>query len=168
MKTTIVILLLAAALAAARQKPPAQHHHQQVERRGDRVMGFSHSEASHHFRLFTDGGEIEVLANDPRDTSTRDRIRQHLQQIARMFAAGDFRDPMQIHATTPPGVPTMKKLRARIRYRYRELPRGALVRISTHDRQALQAVHEFLRFQIADHQTGDSTRITGKQGGGKD
>jgi hypothetical protein len=171
MKTAIVFALFAAGLAGvARQKPAAPkpkaaEHHRQVEHRGDRVMGFSHLEATHHFRLFTDGGEIEVKANDPRDTSTRDRIRLHLRHIAEMFAAGDFRDPMQIHATTPPGVPAMKKLRTRIRYRYREIERGALVRISTRDRRAIEAVHAFLRFQIADHQTGDSTRVTRERSG---
>lgn len=135
-------------------------HHQQVNRRGDQVMGFSHSKATHHFRLFTDGGEIAVTANDPDDAATRGMIREHLRQISRQFAAGDFRDPMLIHATTPPGVPTMKELRSRIMYRYADSRDGARVRISTRDPRALQAVHEFLRFQIADHQTGDSTVVS--------
>jgi TusA-related sulfurtransferase len=138
----------------------ATEHYQGVVRRGDKVMGFSHLKATHHFRLFTDGGEIEVLANDPHDTATRRQIRTHLAQIAKMFAAGNFEDPKLIHAVTPPGVPTMKKLRARITWRFEPTARGGRVEITTKDPQALRAVHEFLRFQISDHQTGDPTKIT--------
>ena len=37
---------------------------------------------------------------------------------------------------------------------------GGKVRIKTNNQEALAAVYEFLRFQISDHQTGDSTEIT--------
>jgi len=37
---------------------------------------------------------------------------------------------------------------------------GGRVRIRTANRKALAAVYQFLRFQIADHQTGDATGIT--------
>src|SRR5207244_11718982 len=38
-------------------------------------------------------------------------------------------------------------------------PKQGQVCIRTKDKQALKAVHEFLRFQIAEHQTGDRTDI---------
>jgi len=167
MRTILAILLLVPSLGGfAAQKPAAPaaaDYHQQVARRGDEVMGFSHLKTTHHFRLFQDGGEIEVLANDPRDTATRDQIRMHLEHIAKMFAAGNFEAPMLIHATTPPGVPVMKKLRADIAYRFQPTARGGRVEISTRNPSALRAVHEFLRFQIADHQTGDSTKVTSRR-----
>jgi hypothetical protein len=162
----ILPLLLVTSLGGYAQKPASStssEHHQQVARRGDEVMGFSHLKTTHHFRLFQDGGEIEVLANDPRDTATRDQIRMHLEHIAKMFAAGNFHAPILIHATTPPGVPTMKKLRADIAYRFQPTARGGRVEISTRNPSALRAVHEFLRFQIADHATGDSTKVTGRR-----
>ncbi|MEP7274499.1 MAG: hypothetical protein ABI882_23615 [Acidobacteriota bacterium] len=68
--------------------------HSGVNQRGDQVMGFSHEKTTHHFRLKTDGGSIEVEANDPRDTASRDQIRTHLQHIASKFSAGDFNAPM--------------------------------------------------------------------------
>jgi hypothetical protein len=34
------------------------------------------------------------------------------------------------------------------------------VRITTNSDNTLKAVHDFLRFQIADHHTGDSTDIS--------
>jgi hypothetical protein len=167
MRGAVVLLLLVASLGGfAGQKPSSaasSEHHQQVARRGDTVMGFSHLKTTHHFRLFRDGGEIEVLANDPRDTASRDEIRMHLQHIAKMFAAGNFEAPMLIHGRTPPGVPVMKKLRADIAYRFQAVARGGRVEITTHDSRALQAVHDFLRFQISDHQTGDSTKVTSRK-----
>ena len=164
MRPYLAIAVLAPSLFALGQQQPAApasaEHHHEVNRRGDTVMGFSHLKTTHHFRLFRDGGEIEVLADDPADTATRDQIRMHLDHIAKMFAAGDFEAPMLIHATTPPGVPVMKKLRADIVYTFEPTASGGRVEISTRNPSALRAVHEFLRFQIADHQTGDSTKVT--------
>jgi hypothetical protein len=41
----------------------------------------------------------------------------------------------------------------------RETENGGRVLIETKDAEALAAVHEFLRFQIEDHQTGDPTEV---------
>ena len=80
----------------------SQTHHDDVNHRGDREMGFSHEKTTYHFRLAKDGGAIEVTANDPNDTQSRDQIRQHLTHIAMMFSAGNFSAPMLIHDETPP------------------------------------------------------------------
>ena len=122
-------------------------------------MGFDQEKTTHHFRLKEDGGAIEVEANDPKDRDSRDQIRQHLSHIARMFADGDFTAPMLIHSRTPPGVPVMKRLKADIKYRFEEMERGGRVRITTTNREALAAIHEFLRFQIKDHKTGDYEEV---------
>lgn len=74
-----------------------------------------------------------------------------------MFSQGDFNAPMLIHARTPPGVPTMKKLRSEIQYRVEDVPNGGRVRVSSSNPKAVAAIHDFLRFQIQDHQTGDAT-----------
>jgi hypothetical protein len=134
-------------------------HHSGVVNRGDRVMGFSHEKTTHHFRLLGDGGRIEAVANDTADTASRQQIREHLQHIANMFKQGDFDAPMLIHCRTPPGVPTMKRLREQIEYRLEDLPNGARVRISSHNPKAVAAIHDFLRFQIQDHHTGDAAEI---------
>jgi hypothetical protein len=131
-------------------------HHDAVDRRGDHVMGFSHEKTTHHFHIFSDGGAIEVTANDSKDAVSRDQIRMHLSHIARMFAAGDFDAPMLIHDRVPPGVPTLRRLKAVVTYRYEDIESGGRVRIVTRNPEALAAVHEFLKFQIDDHHTGDS------------
>lgn len=165
MRTTAVwVLATAMALTAhAQQKPtptPPADDHSAMMKRGDQAMGFSHEKTTHHFLLFKDGGAIEVNANDPKDTASRDEIRQHLSHITQMFAAGNFNVPMLIHGTTPPGVPTMKELRDQIHYVFQETDSGARIRISTTNPQAREAVHAFLRFQITEHETGDTTDVT--------
>ena len=102
---------------------------------------------------------------DPADKASRDDIRAHLSHIAEMFAAGNLNIPMFIHDTTPPGAPVMEKLHDQIHYKFQQTEAGARVRIQTADKQALKAVHEFLRFQIAEHQTGDRTDITNDNSG---
>jgi hypothetical protein len=128
--------------------------------RGDEIMGFSHEKTTHHFRLYADGGSIEVEANDREDTASRDQIRSHLGHIASMFREGNFQAPMLIHAQNPPGTEAMKRLRDRIQYQLETTPKGARIRITTKDPQALGGVQEFLRFQISDHHTGDSLDVT--------
>lgn len=130
-------------------------HHAGVDERGDREMGFSHAKTTHHFLLAPDGGAIDVAANDTADAASRDQIREHLRTIARLFAEGNFDMPAAIHDRVPPGVETMQRLRSEITYTYEETPRGGRVRITTSNPDALAAVHEFLRFQIEDHRTGD-------------
>jgi hypothetical protein len=136
-----------------------KRHHDEVNQRGDHEMGFSHAKTTHHFRLKRDGGIIEVSANGANDNASRDQIRRHLKHIAQKFSAGDFSAPMFIHGQTPPGVETMKQLKAEIKYQYEEIEHGAKVRISTGNTEAVKAIHEFLRFQIQDHRTGYTVEV---------
>jgi len=133
---------------------------QGVNDRGDHVMGFSHDKTTHHFLLYPDGGAIDVQANKPEDAATQDAIRSHFTHIVDRFAEGDFSAPMLIHSQNPPGTEAMTKLRKQIQYRVESTASGApRIRIRTKNAEALQAVHTFLRFQIKDHQTGDSTQV---------
>jgi hypothetical protein len=137
-------------------------HHSEMLKRGEQAMGFSQEETTHYFRLYKDGGAIEVIANDPKDTASRDQIRMHLSHIAKMFSAGNFEAPMLIHGTTPPGVPTMIVLREQIQYEFQETDNGGRVRITTANTQGTDAIHAFLLYQIVDHKTGDSPDISGE------
>jgi hypothetical protein len=163
MKKLLPAVLIAAASLAASAALAQDCHHAKVAERGDHVMGFDHEKTSHHFRLSPDGGSIEVSANDPADTASRDAIRGHLGHIASMFAEGNFDAPMLIHDRVPPGVPTMKRKKASIDWKFEETETGGRVRIASKDPEALSAIHEFLRFQIEDHETGDPTEISTSQ-----
>jgi|SRR3954447_3355505 hypothetical protein len=127
-----------------------------VEKRGDAAMGFSHALTTHHFRLYTDGGAIEATADDAKDLESVQAIAAHLKHVIGMFSSGDFSVPMFIHGENPPGAAVMKERRDRITYALETIPGGARIRIKTQDAEALRAIHAFLRFQIADHHTGDA------------
>ena len=161
----IAVLVASVSVKAQQQQPPSpmtgmtEIQDQKMNERGNHVMGFDHMKTTHHFRLSPDGGSIEVAANSPQDTESRDQIRMHLGHIAKMFAEGNFKAPMLIHDQTPPGVPVMTKLKSDIQYKFAETERGALVRITTRNPEALVAIYEFLRFQIKEHKTGDSLEV---------
>ena len=160
MKKLFPAVLIAVASLAASTASAQDCHHAKVAERGDHVMGFDHEKTNHHFLLSPDGGSIEVSANDPADTASRDAIRGHLGHIASMFAEGNFDAPMLIHDRVPPGVPTMKRKKASIDWKFEETETGGRVRIASKDSEALSAIHAFLRFQIEDHETGDPTEIS--------
>lgn len=163
MRTLAFVLLLGGWVTAQDMPSCPMHdakskHQADVVSHGDEAMGFPHDKATHHFRLAPDGGAIEVTVNDLRDTQNLDAIRTHLRHITSMFADGDFSIPMFIHGQTPPGVKEMTYRRADIAYTFEESPAGGKVRITTANRDALNAVHDFLVFQIREHQTGDAER----------
>ena len=124
--------------------------------RGDEAMGFDQQKTTHHFKLLPDGGTIEITADDPSDVAGRDAIRQHVAKIATMFGQGDFNIPTLVHGQKPPGVDTMTRLKSSLDYAAENEPNGGRVRITTADPEGLKAVHDFLRFQIQEHKTGDS------------
>jgi len=155
-----MLAALTFGLLQAQTQQSADGHQIGVNSRGDHAMGFSHERTTHHFRLYPDGGAIEVTANQSSDIDSRNMIRTHLSHITKMFAAGNFNTPMFIHDTVPPGATTMSELRDHIDYRYSDIPAGGRVRIHSSDPTAVAAVHDFLSFQITDHKTGDSPAIT--------
>jgi hypothetical protein len=107
--------------------------------------------------LLSDGGAIEVTVNDSTDSKNVQAIRSHLTRIVAMFSNGDFSTPMFVHSQAPTGVSVMTEKRGVISYSFEELPDGGRIRIRTGDADALNAIHDFLRFQINDHGTGDKT-----------
>jgi hypothetical protein len=131
-----------------------------VDHRHDEATGVSHAASVHHFVLEPRGGRIQLEVTDAADTAGRDRIRAHLTEIRGAFARGDFALPRRIHDRTPPGVEGMAAAKDRIAYTYEATEKGGQVRIATDDPKALAAVHEFLRFQIRDHRTGDPEDVT--------
>jgi hypothetical protein len=129
--------------------------------RGAAVMGFDQDKTAHHFYLFDDGGAIEIAVKDPADTTNRDAIRGHLPHIAKMFGAGSFDAPVEIHGTKDvPGAATLARLKDKLAYKYTETPNGGRVDITSSDPIAVAAVHDFLKYQITEHKTGDSGTVS--------
>lgn len=151
----IALLMLSAALAMA-AATAQEHKHDEMQKRGNQGMGFDQEKTTHHFLLTKAGGIIQVTAKSTSDRSSISEIRMHLQHIQHAFASGDFNIPMFVHDQTPPGVPTMTRLKDQIHYRYEEMENGGRVVISTESAEAANAVQDFLRFQIREHRTGDA------------
>ena len=152
---TILVVLCIVVSAAL---PAFQDHHAGDDRRARQVMGFDQQRTTHHFHLFDDGGAIDVSVKNTSDTRNREAIRSHLRHLALMFAGGNFDGPMLVHDSAD--VPGSKAMAARkhvIRYQYADTSAGGRVSIVTSDREALGAVHAFLKYQIAEHKTGDPT-----------
>jgi len=131
----------------------------ELKQRGADAMGFDQDKTAHHFRLYRTGGAIEVVTKDPADHVSPVQIREHLKTIAEQFAAGDFGKPLATHGELPPGVRTMQERRPSLTFTYEELPGGARVQIAAADANTTNAVHEFLRYQIHEHKTGDPLTI---------
>jgi ketosteroid isomerase-like protein len=155
----VTTLGLGLALAGVSAAQSAKDHVVEMRHRGDEGMGFSQEKTRHHFLLRPDGGIIDVSAKVPKDSDSRDRIRMHLEHIARAFGEGKFDIPMFVHDQTPPGVPVMVAEKDRIQYRFEPTENGGRVVITTRDPDTLAAIHDFLRFQIREHETGDPTTV---------
>jgi len=150
-------LILQPRSAAA---PPQDHSkHEEMDHRGNQGMGFDQQKTTHHFLLRKDGGAIQVTANSAADKSSTEEIQMHLHHIANAFKSGDFNIPMFVHDQTPPGVETMKKLKDQIKYKYEAADNGGRVALSSANAEAVRAIHEFLKFQITEHKTGDALEV---------
>jgi hypothetical protein len=162
----IFCALLACSITAAAQAhddqnsaQPDHSKHEQMNKRGDQGMGFDQDKITHHFLLRKDGGAIQVTANSADDKTSKEEIKMHLHHIANAFKSGDFNIPMFVHDQTPPGVDTMTKLKDQIHYRYESAANGGRVVISSANAEAVTAIHEFLKFQITEHKTGDALEV---------
>jgi hypothetical protein len=153
-KQAMAVFLVTSGLALA------QHDHDSMlHQRGDHEMGFAHDKTTHHFELHYDGGAIDVRADDVQDVASRDEIRSHFQHIVQMFSAGNFNVPMLVHAQKVPGTAAMARLKDQLHWEMQETPKGARITVTADNKASLTAVHEFLRFQIADHNTGDCPMV---------
>ena len=144
--------------------PPGMSHEEhlrqlakdeQLKQRGGAVMGFDQDKTVHHFLLRTTGGAIEVSAKDPADRESIEQIRSHFRDLAASFGQGLFDKPVATHGEMPPGAEQMALNKQRITYRYEERAIGAALFVETADPATLKAIHDFLRYQIVEHKTGD-------------
>jgi len=162
-----MILGVAAVMAFAGPLVAQQHEHTPgmqhgnsdsayaaVQSRGKDVMGVDQYTSQHVFESRPDGGRIE-LQRQENDSAGVAQIRRHLGEVVDQFRRGDFSAPFTVHAQEVPGTRVMAAKGDRIRYTVRNLSRGGEIRITSHDADAIAAVHEFLAFQRSDHRAGE-------------
>lgn len=125
-----------------------------LQQRGETAMGVNQYTSQHVFEPLPDGGRI-VLQRQAEDSVGTETIRAHMRTIATAFSSGDFAIPGFVHATTVvPGTEEMRALRSDITYTAHDVPRGGEVMITTRNRKAVTAIHDFLAFQRMDHRAG--------------
>ena len=155
-RTAAAMAVLAAVTVSA--DAPQSRHAQHLDARGKQVMGFDQQKTTHHFLLYEDGGAIEVTVKDRADKTNLDAIAAHLPHLVELFGRGDFGAPMIVHDRKDvPGTKELARLKDKLKYAYVKMPDGGRVEIVTADKDALAALHAFLKFQIEDHKTGDRT-----------
>jgi hypothetical protein len=155
--TALAGLALATGVSAQQTTAPTPAPHHAM---ANQVMGFDQDKTTHHFYLYDDGGAIDVSVKDKADTANRDAIRSHLPHIAMMFGQGNFEAPMMVHDTAHvPGIEELAKFKDKVKWAYTETATGGRVDVVTTDKDALAAVHAFMKFQIKDHATGDKTSV---------
>lgn len=161
MRISFTIFAVCVTLGLVAQTASQADHHAGVVQRGESHAGmaFSQTTTIHHFTLTLYGGIVQVTANDPKNTQQIQNIQMHIKHIAEMFSQGDFSIPHFVHDGTPPGVPTMKELKDSIRYSAEPLSDGGRIKIETRSPEGVAAIHDFLRFQIKEHETGDPTTV---------
>ena len=123
-----------------------------MQTRGQMAMGVDQYKNKHKFTATPDGGTIE-LQSEKGDTLDVSQIRAHLKLIQHSFAAGDFSTPTFVHSHEMPGSTSMSSKRGVIQYAYADLPRGGVVRITSSDKDAIKAIHDFLAAQSMEHHT---------------
>lgn len=130
----------------------SQERLQEITERGKHVMSFDLGQTQHIFTKTETGGVQQVIVKDPRNSQQIELIRQHLKQIAKEFAHGDFSKPEAIHGQDMPGLATLRTAKpGQILVRYKELPDGAEITYSAQDPSLITAVHQWFDAQLSDH-----------------
>lgn len=157
MRPSLVIALAASCslFAASVSAAPAAadpNRQAEVSVRGAEVMPFSLKATTHIFTKTDDGGVQQVVAKNAQDTEQIRLIREHLQQIAGQFEAGDFSAPAQIHGEAMPGLSELKRAKpGEVAVRYQDLRDGGQLRFSTTNTSLVAALHQWFDAQLSDH-----------------
>ncbi len=114
-------------------------------------MPFDLDATTHIFTDTDSGGVQDVVADDPTDVANVELIRQHLEEEAAKFRAGDFSDPEAIHGAGMPGLTTLKERFAEITVELIENDTGATITYRTDDADVVQAIHDWFAAQSSDH-----------------
>lgn len=139
--------------------PAASGSHADMLARGEHAMGFNQVTTSHHFRLWRTGGAIEVHVNGAQPADLKAAVAGHLRSIAVQFSQGDFSIPRQVHGETPAGAEALKGVAGAVTYAFEPGDLGGRILLVGKNEKAVAAIHEFLRYQIREHRTGDRLTI---------
>jgi len=118
---------------------------------GAQVMPFDLESTTHVFSDTATGGIQDVVADDPTDDANISLIREHLQDEAAKFQAGDFSDPEAIHGPDMPGLATLKDRYDEIAVDLSSSESGATITYDVGDPVLVEAIHDWFQAQTSDH-----------------
>jgi plastocyanin len=122
-----------------------------ISERGDLAMGFNQSKILHQFKSAPTGGQISITAFNNSDIDTIKQIKNHISVIQKEFSSGNFTKPFYIHAQDVPGTKLMTEKKDFIKYSIKDINNGAILILETKDKELLDAIHQFMAFQGAEH-----------------
>jgi hypothetical protein len=103
-------------------------------------MGFNQNKIAHQFAVTPNGGNITITSLNSNDTRTINQIRTHLMDIQKDFSVGNFTKPFFIHAQEVPGTDNILELR-----------NGSRLVLTTNDKELINAISQFMKYQAAAH-----------------
>ena len=146
----LIFVSLGAAQALATGPAP------ELNSRFSKALGVEIDKVAQHYYLVKAGGVIELTAKDPNDTATVKAIQKYLDMQKDLFEKGKNESENEVHGKVPDGVLVLKKMRNDITFYTNKQDDGAVLRMFTTNAQAKEAVYEFIKFQIGEHNTGDA------------
>jgi hypothetical protein len=120
------------------------------------VILFDKTRTKLHFELLPNGGAIDLTAKSPPNAKTEEELQALAQYISASLASGNFALQIFVEPVAPPNLPQLTKHKDDFAYQIEKVANTTRIRIATTDMVALQALHDFLRFEIVAHKTGDS------------
>ncbi len=143
---------LIASVAVAQTTPTAADANARLAR----VVGVIPDSIVLHYYLVKNGGVIEITTKQPDDTATANAIMKYLESQKDLFDKGKNDSDNDVHGQMPAGLLTMKKLKNDITFNAVRQDNGGVLRIFSVNEQARQAIHDYMKYEIAAHATGDS------------
>ena len=145
-----VVLSVALAGCASTDTELAERQ-EAVAEAGAQVMPFDLDATTHVFIDTATGGTQDVIADDPTDNANIALIREHLEDEAAKFEAGDFSDPEAIHGAGMPGLATLKDRYEEIGVELSSTESGATITYVATDAVLVEAIHDWFKAQTNDH-----------------
>lgn len=154
MKNYPIILagLLFLATAATAVEKTGSTPTDEVRQRTQQVVPYALDQVLQTFTQTAHGGIQHVIAKSADNTRQIKLIQAHLLEIANEFRKGNFSVTERMHGADMPGLAQLKTAKTDdIKFEYQALPNGAQIHYSTEYPQFVQALHEWLDAQTAEH-----------------
>lgn len=119
--------------------------------RGDIPMAFNQNKITHHFVATPDGGKIIITTIDGNHRQTIGQIKNHVLEIQKEFADGNFTKPFYIHSQEVAGAEVMSDKIDLIKYSILEMNNGSSLLLTTNDKELIDAIRRFMEFQSREH-----------------